>query len=163
MEKRLVIAVALSIFIIVSFQFFNKPSKTLDTTAPIPSTTSVSKSEELQTIDTPKELNTHIKEDLDILENEKFVLEFSNINAGLKKICLKGYNGTKTSAPLCLADVLDQSSYLGSISSHDKDLSLGGVEYTSDNSNNTITYDLNSINCKIAKGFTLIPGKFAIG
>ena len=89
MEKRLVLAIALSILVIVSFQYlFVKPSlpppleKPAEKSLPIPGSKEPSVKEPLTRGPLPNEEEIN-------LETDKYILTFSDIGGAIKKIRLK--------------------------------------------------------------------------
>jgi YidC/Oxa1 family membrane protein insertase len=112
MEKRLIIAIAVSILIIVSFQHFavkpqvppsvERPAETAIATVPQADTAIKS-----QAIVTPP-----ADENILTISTDKFVLTFSNIGGALKDIKLKEYTKTGTDEPLDLVLIPDPREYI---------------------------------------------------
>jgi len=164
MEKRLIIAVAFSILIIVTFQFFAKPSQK----APLGSPSSIVSSEAVNTTETKAESafqapTQRIEEKVDVLENSKYIVELSNVNGAIKRICLKEYNEAKSVTPFCLANIDNQNDYIGSMTSSDPAVKLDTVTYPAERSDNNIIFKLNVGSLQVSKRYTLIKDKFAIG
>ena len=119
MEKRLIIAIALSILVIVSYQYlFVKPApkapeavKPVEEAAPFPV-------EERPSVEAPPfEVAPPIQDEKEFdVETDKYILTFSNIGGSLKKIRLKGYKEARSGEPLTLVDIKDPHSYIFQIS-----------------------------------------------
>ena len=114
MEKKLIMAIALSILIMVSFQFFvakpnvqvNPPVPIADKTMQPAPTASVVAASYIP----PK---PSIEEKEFVFETGKYILTFSNIGGGIKEIKLKDFNDLKTKEPLSLVRVKNPAEYLG--------------------------------------------------
>lgn len=164
MEKRLIIAVAFSILIIVTFQYFAKPAKEAQV-CPLPSAVSsnVVKTSGTKIEPTAQEAVVRIDEKVDLLENDKYIVELSNVNGAIKRICLKEYSEAKSITPFCLANIGNQSDYIGSMVSSDPSVKLDSVVYPVELTDNNIIFRLNAGSLQISKRYTLIKGKFAVG
>jgi len=103
MEKRLILAITLSVIVVMLFQrFLPKPQQTqpLQQAELAPQTQSVRDEVATQKTILPYEQSItpgdHIlrKEKETIIETEKYILTFTNVGAGLKKVVLKEYDST---------------------------------------------------------------------
>lgn len=163
MEKRLIIAVACSVLIIVSFQYFAKPAKEAQVCPP-PSVVSSDavKTSETKTGSFPQEATPQLAEKTNLLENSKYAVEFSNVNGAIKRICLKEYSEVKAATPFCLANILNQNDYIGSMSSSDTSMKLDGVVYPVEVVDNSVIFRLNVGSLQVTKRYDLSKDKFAI-
>jgi len=106
MEKRLILAVVLSVLVVLAFQYVFQPPRT---TVPAPQQQTVSqplnpvgeKSQPKAAPVTKQEQPalTNIKETETKIETEKYILTFSNIGGTLKKVILKEYNSLLIKIP----------------------------------------------------------------
>lgn len=99
MERRLIIAIALSILVIISFQFLSPKTQKLSQPAPgkeilLPS------EEQAPSRETYKE--EPAEEKPAIADTQRYTLTFTNMGGSLKDIKLKEYRDSRTGAPLHL-------------------------------------------------------------
>ena len=113
MEKRLIIAIALSILIIMTFQYFGPKPKTLPPPAPT-QTSPVGETAPVITIPRPE---PSIEEKELVAETDKFILTFSNIGGAIKSIQLKDFKNLGTKEPLDLTDIKSPKDYIFNITS----------------------------------------------
>ncbi|MCM8761135.1 MAG: membrane protein insertase YidC [Candidatus Omnitrophica bacterium] len=161
MEKRLILAIALSIFIIMSFQIMapkgpHSPSVTVVTKeAPptvLPKDTIISAPSAAEVAIQEKELK---------VDTDRYILTFSNMGGAIKNIWLKEYKDIHTGGPLWLADIRNPKEYIFTISSAD----IPGIDiaaYSLTRSDNTITYFLSTKDFEISKRYTLHNSKYGI-
>lgn len=103
MEKKLIIAVVLSVVVIGAFQFlFPRPSPQIVATTP--SATVRASQERLIAEEPVRETDTRVKVDSKeaVVQTEKYILTFTDIGGSLKDIKLKDYTDSRTGAPLHL-------------------------------------------------------------
>lgn len=136
MEKKLIMAIALSILIMVAFQFFvAKPG--VQVSAPPPAadklTQPVSETPAALSYVPPK---PSVEEKEFVFETGKYILTFSNIGGAIKEIRLKDFNNLKTKELLELARIKNPTEYIGATTSPANtampDLSGYGVEKNDD-------------------------------
>lgn len=155
MEKRLIIAIALSILIIMTFQHFvvkpqvpptvERPSepgisKTIQETAEIkPETTFVPLADE-------KTLS---------VQTDKFVVEFSNIGGSIKNIKLKEFKEIKADKPLDLVYITDPKEYIYSISSILSPAPLDTTSYDLEKGKEGPIYSLKTKDLEVTKKYIL--------
>src|SRR5512142_2874482 len=110
MEKRLIMAVALSILIIVTFQnFAPKPPATR---VPLPVLVEKAKSISSEELVPPTAKTEQTSEEkTSIIETGKYILTFSNIGGSLKKIQLKDFKDIQSNEQVVLIDLLDPKEY----------------------------------------------------
>lgn len=113
MEKRLIAAIALSILIIMTFQYFGPKPKTVSAPAPV----QVSPVGEAAPVITVPQPEPSIEEKELIAETDKFILTFSNIGGAIKKVHLKNFADLGTKEPMCLADITSPKEYIFSLAS----------------------------------------------
>jgi YidC/Oxa1 family membrane protein insertase len=162
MEKKLIIAIALSIFIIVGFQYlFVKPS----IQASRKTAESVPEAQERPAPDTnftkapegpsPDENEAE-------METDKYMLTFSNIGGAIKKIQLKDYKKAGTDEALILADITNPREYIFSMNDNWKRLSLNNLPYEVNRTRDEITYSLKTEGLEITKRYILHNHKHLI-
>jgi len=130
MEKRLIIAIALSIIIIMSFQYFtvkNRPITPTDNVAvaTVPPSGKASVEEIVE-----RDLKTPLIEEKDYLINtNSYDITISNIGGAIKGIQLKDYNDLKTQEPLVLVDITNPADYIFALSDASGGVLPGQVDY----------------------------------
>ncbi len=164
MEKRLIAAVALSVLIIVFFQYFGKTGKPAQNSLPPEAETYESaKIVDTQQKDITKDIPVNMNENLDIMENDKYLIEFSNVNGAIKRICLKHYSESGGAIPYCLSEIKSQDSYIGTIKTNDFNRKLDESEYVLEKSDTSIIYKLNTTGILVSKRYAFIKDKYGIG
>ena len=117
MEKRLIVAIALSLLVIVSFQFL-QPKKVQ---GPIVSKPSVGEQIQRETgaiASVQAEHKDYSKEEkLTTIETDMYVLEFSNIGGSIESIFLKEYIDHTTGQPMALVKKAEENTAILSIKS----------------------------------------------
>ena len=151
MEKRLILAIALSVLIIVTFQFLFPPAKQAPLTGKPQEAVSVKESEAIQYL--PPEPPADEKEF--VVSTDRYILTFSNIGGAVKKIELKNYKKLKSNEPLLLVEEQNPSNYIFSIKDTVDSLPLDRAAYKLDTADNKITYTLAAKNFNITKTYIL--------
>lgn len=151
MEKRLVITIALSVLIIVTFQFMFPPPKQ----APL-----VGKAQESGAVKEPENIqyippSPPVDEKEFTVSTDRCIITFSNIGGAIKKIELKNYKKAKSTEPLLLAEESNPSDYIFSIKDTVDSLPLDRSAYKLDSNGNKITYTLAIKNLEITKTYIL--------
>ena len=164
MEKRLILAIALSIFIIVGFQyFFVKPSPQLSTPQ-----------QEQQKVATSKESSSYDKapasfadaaaiipvdEKTTKIETDHFSIIFSNIGGSIKEIRLKDFKERKSADPMVLSAMEAANEYLFAISSLVDPVRLDSAEYGVDERGEEIKYSTKTNNFEVVKTYKIEKNK----
>ena len=163
MEKRLLVAVALSIFIIITFQYFSpKPVKApIPAVSPITAAESVSKTE-IPEIKTPDISNPSVEEKETAVETDKYSLTFSNVGGSIKKIQLKEYKNLNYNEPLELVNINNPKEYILAISSNTMPEALDTAEYKGTSDKGIITYVSRTKELEITKRYILHKSKYTI-
>ena len=113
MEKKLILAIALSIFVIVTFQYLVvKP-------APKPEAVKIS-NERAQPIVTAKEAEIKsyvpqktLSEEKEFnVETDRHILTFSNVGGSIKRIRLKDHKSLNSNEPLDLVEIPNPKEYI---------------------------------------------------
>ncbi|MDP3790468.1 MAG: membrane protein insertase YidC [Candidatus Omnitrophota bacterium] len=153
MEKKLILAIAFSVLIIVGFQYlFPSPKQ-----APMPGKTqeaAVVKEKEVENIQylTP----TPPADEKEFLAStDRYIVTFSNIGGAIKKIELRNYKKLKSNDPMPLVEEKTPSNYLFSINDTLGALPLNQMAYKLDSDDNKIIYTLAIKNLEIVKIYTL--------
>jgi YidC/Oxa1 family membrane protein insertase len=152
MEKRLITAVALSIMVIVAFQFF----------FPAPKKTQVVKPEERAIV---KEIDvksfvpaTSVPtegEKESAIATDRSIITFSDIGGSVKKIELKQHKKNNSLEPFVLVEEEDPGRYLFSIKDSFGALPLESLKYSISTKPNQVIYTLNLKDLQIVKQYTL--------
>jgi len=120
MEKRLVLAIALSVLVIVAFQYFAKPPikteipRSEKTTRETPATIII-KEPELKSY-VPTKILSEEKEFN--VETDRYSLSFSNVGGSIKKIRLKDYKNLRSDEPLDLVEINTQKNIYSLSATH---------------------------------------------
>lgn len=163
MEKRLILAIALSILVIVTFQHFTakppiqpevarKPEEPTQPVAPISQTTPA----QHVSAKAPSEEKEFI------VETDKYILTFSNIGGSIKNIRLKDYKKPHSDESLDLVDIKDPKEYIFAISDPSNSLALYSSAYEVQQSGNAVTYSLRIENVEVVKKYSLHNYKYII-
>ena len=96
MEKRLILAIALSVLIIVSFQYIFPAPKHAPIAGKAQESAAVKEAENIQYL--PPIPPVDEKEYT--ISTDRFIITFSNIGGAVKKIELKNYKKLKSSEPI---------------------------------------------------------------
>ena len=152
MEKRLIIAVTLSIIIIMTFQYlFPAPKHPV-----VPAQTSGK-------IDIAKEIEQkpyesvppEVEEKELVASTDRYIVTFSDIGGSIKKLELKNYKKLSSDEPLLLVDVLDPREYLFATKDTINSLPLESSAYVLSKKDNEIIYSLILKDFQIAKKYIL--------
>jgi YidC/Oxa1 family membrane protein insertase len=153
MEKRLIIAIALSVLIIVGFQFlFPAPKKAL-----VP----VETQEQAAIKEKAAEVVQYIppappaEEKEFTIATDRYILTFSNIGGAIKKIELINYKKLKSNEPMLLVEEKNPSNYIFSMKDSINALPIDQAEYKLVSSGNKVIYTANIKNLTIEKTYIL--------
>lgn len=160
MEKRVILAIALSMFIILMFQsMLPKPKAPAPQAVSQPAPSEPVKVEE-SGISVPEEVSRQEKE-LKI-ETDKYILIFSNIGGSIKAVYLKEFKTPGTNEPLKLAHLDNPKQYILAINSLASSVSLDTAVYNVSQDNGSVTYSLRTGNFEIVKKYILHNSKYDI-
>ncbi len=152
MEKKLILALILSVAIILTFQFFTvKPP--IQQQAPIIEQTAATSAAEAP-VAIQKAIVPMIAEEELIVETGKYTITFSNIGGAIKGISLKDFKEQGSSDPLTIARIKNPSDYILNISSVGIP-SLGLSGYTAKRTADGIIYTLQADGWEISKRYIL--------
>jgi len=158
MEKRLITAIALSILIIVAFQYLAvKPAPPAAGTAV--KETTAPKAVEILPVAEPQNLPE--EKELEAV-TERYALTFSNIGGSLKSARLKDYKPLNSKEPLELVRIANPKEYIFNIAD-----SLGGqnfnlIEYKPKSEGLTIVYGAAAKNFEIRKKYILRNSRYGM-
>jgi YidC/Oxa1 family membrane protein insertase len=158
MEKRLLTAIALSIFIMVAFQYFvvkPTPRVNVETQKESVAAKALEVTPVVEQPELPEEKETQVTTD-------KYIITFSNIGGAIKSVKLKDYNALNSKEPLELVRIVNPKEYLFAMSD-----TLGGqvfdlTEYSVKVDGDTITYSLATKNYDIKKKYILRKSSYGI-
>ena len=152
MEKKLVLALALSILIILGLQQFTaKP-----TLPPAPPTGGQITEKPLSTaaVIAPTAPEPTVPEEEFTVETARYVITFSNIGGAIKGIVLKDFKALNSTEPLGLSRIKNQPDYIFNLSSAAAPaLKLGS--YAVSKSGDTVTYSIRTGDWDIFKKYVL--------
>jgi YidC/Oxa1 family membrane protein insertase len=151
MEKRLILAIALSVLIIVAFQFMFPQHKQAPLTGKAQEPVAVKEAENIQYIPPVPP----VEEKEFTIATDKLIVTFSNIGGAIKKIELKNYKKLKSNEPLLLVEENNPSNYIFSIKDTLDSLPLERAAYKLDSSNNKVIYTLEEKKFEITKTYIL--------
>ncbi len=140
MEKRLIIAVVLSVVVIVSFQLLSPARKAVEPvlTKEIVEPTSTMAAGVRQT---PSKRLDQSKAKETVVETEKYIMAFTDIGGSLKSVALKSYRNAQTGFPMILAENFESGQAIFSLKSG---ALMPGLEIQkfslTENSGNRLTY-----------------------
>ncbi|MDD5436187.1 MAG: membrane protein insertase YidC [Candidatus Omnitrophica bacterium] len=158
MEKRLIIAIALSILLILSFQYFvAKPVP--PTGAPISQEAVLQKEVAVVPVAEPESLPE--EKELEAITG-KYVLTFSNIGGAIKSAKLKDYKALNSKELLELVQVNHPKDYLCNMADILSGQNFNLVDYTAKSDGLSITYALTTKDYEIKKKYTLRNSSYGI-
>lgn len=155
MEKRLILAIAFSILIIITFQHFVvKPT-------PMPMQVKSIEQPAQQILGKEPEEIRHLAEaeildekELEV-ETDKYMLTFSNIGGAIKRIRLKDYRDTTNNEPLDLAKISNPKQFIFSISTPLIAKPFDTATYKMEKESGAVIYSLKSGDIEIMKKYIL--------
>lgn len=153
MEKRLIIAIALSIIVIITFQRMFPP--------PRPATAFVKPGEKAivkeiePTTYAPLPMRPPADEQEVTVSTDTHIITFSNIGGAIKKIQLKGYKKTGSNEPLLLVEEKDPAQYIFSLQDPSHSLPIESLPYVLSRKDGTIVYTLALKDIEIIKTYNL--------
>ena len=164
MEKRLVLALALSILIIFTFQhLFVKPAPQ------VPPSTQAAPTENRQTGEpvNPPVLSTpppgpSVEEKEVLVETDKYALTFSNVGGAIKTIRLKGHKDMGSGEPLDLVDIKNPKEYILAISDPLNAALLDSAAYNVVKKDGAVECVLRTQGFEITKRYILHNSKYII-
>ena len=151
MEKRLVIAIALSIMIVLTFQFLT-PHPTVIPQAPGAISTTVS--EPIKKAEIAQAAFSKAEEQELRAETDKYIVTFSNIGAAIKGITLKKFKASNSNENLVLVNLTNPSEYLLNINSTTNP-EIDTAAYSAQKLDNAVVYTLNTKELQIIKKYIL--------
>lgn len=154
MEKRLILAIALSILIVLAFQYLS-PRPVIAPTHEIAGSIAANPAKDTEIVQavTPGVEEKELEAETDI-----YTVTFSNIGGAIKKIRLKNFKASNSSENLDLVSLTNPTEYLLSIGS----LTNPGIDsaaYSVQTSGDIITYVLKTGDLEITKRYTLYKSK----
>ncbi|MFH1190340.1 MAG: membrane protein insertase YidC [Candidatus Omnitrophota bacterium] len=158
MEKRLVIAIALSILIVLGFQYMS-PKPALPPSGKASSLPA--KVEPAKEAEIAEPVTAGAEEKEAEIETDTLQLTFSNIGGGIKKIGLKKFTAPNSSENLDLVSLTNPTEYLLNISSTMYP-DLDTTPYSVSRSDGNITYTLKTGELEIIKSYKLSNSKYGI-
>ena len=162
MEKRLIIAIALSVFIILGFQYFfvkpNQPATAQKLVEKqVPAAAVKAPEEKIAEAATPKVEEKELR-----AETDRYILTFSNISGSIKRVQLKDYKDAATQQPLDLISLNNPRDYIGAISSVSGEGLTDVADYTVEKIGDEILYTLKHKDFEITKRYILHKSKRGI-
>jgi len=160
MEKRLILAVALSILIIVTFQhFFVKPPVSTPPSAPGGKVALRPSDEIVPKGPLPKRSIDEIEFSI---ETDRFVITFSDIGGAIKRVILKDYKKAGTNEPFTLLQVSDPKNYIFAFSTILNSTLRDLLPYKGSKEDSAIIYSRKADDVEISKRYILHNTKHII-
>ena len=160
MEKRLILAVALSILIIVTFQhFFVKPPVSTPPSAPGGKAALRPSDEIVPKGPLPKRSIDEIEFSI---ETDRFVITFSDIGGAIKRVILKDYKKAGTNEPFTLLQVSDPKNYIFAFSTILNSTLRDLLPYKGSKEDSAIIYSRKADDVEISKRYILHNTKHII-
>lgn len=161
MEKRLILALAVSVMIILAFQYMTvkqpQPIVTGDKPQEAADRLPVKAQAPVDVISVPP-----AEEDTIDVETERYIITFSNIGGAIKEIRLKDFKGYKADGPMILADIARQDDYIMNISSMDADTNLSFAQYGLVKTSDAVIYTTRTKDWEISKKYILHNSSYGI-
>jgi YidC/Oxa1 family membrane protein insertase len=161
MEKRLISALAVSVLIILAFQYFTvRPP--IRPAAPIENTQALPQQAAEASLAAPKESLPMVEEKVTAVETDRYIVTFSNIGGAIKDIQLKDFKDQLSGDPLELVRIKNQTDYIFNMSGAGIGTSLSLSGYTLTKAKDTIIYSITIDNWEITKKYILHNNKYGI-
>ena len=161
MEKRLISALALSVLVILAFQYFTvKPPAPLS--APMESAQVAPQQAKEASLDAPKESLPMVEEKETTVETDRYILTFSNIGGAIKDIRLKNFKDQLSGESLELVRIKNQTDYILNISGAGVGANLSLSGYALTRTKDAITYSLTTDNWEITKKYIIHNNQYGI-
>ncbi len=157
MEKRLVLAIAMSILIVLAFQYTSpKPPVLPKQELNSPVSAGPIKEAEITQIITPG-----VEEKELVVETDNYFITFSNIGGAIKAIELKKYKASGSIENLDLIALTNPMEYLLSITSNNV-VDINNAVYSNEMKDGVVTYTLNTKDLQIIKKYILSKSMYSI-
>ena len=163
MEKRLILAIAFSILIIVAFQYLAPKSAQPPTvTAPLAAANQPAANIGKEAQEPPVIIEPAIDEKTLTVETDRLILTFSNIGGSIKEIRLKDYKDLKTSDPLILAEIQNPAGYIFALSSVMPKLALDKIAYNVSTKDDAVIYSAAVGDLSVTKKYIIHKSNYNI-
>ena len=158
MEKRLILAVTISVLVIVGFQFFvGKPSLPPPTTAI--QSPAVLKEAAPESVSGPK---PSFEETEFVVETARHIITFSNVGGSIKEIRLKEHKDVNTGEAMKLAAISDPRNYIFALSDTASSPALDLSEYAIIKKGGRVIYTRVTKDLEIRKEYDLSNTMYGI-
>jgi YidC/Oxa1 family membrane protein insertase len=154
MEKRLILAIAMSVLIIVMFQYFFPAPKHAAAPGKAQESVSVIKDKDQELAQYVQPLPPADEKELAV-ETDKHIVTFSNIGGAVKKIELKDYKDQKTGRALLLVEEKNPSNYIFSVKDTSGSFHLDRLAYQAQRDKDGIVYTASAKNLEVTKKYIL--------
>lgn len=154
MEKRLIIAIVLSVLVIMSFQYFVKPAQKPQV-SPQQAVTTAEVLPSKEVSDSYSQPMPSVPETYTTVETDRYILIFSNIGGSLKSVTLKDFKELNSDQPLQLIDIKHPADYLFAINDPLNRSQLTLAPYELKKRNGVIAYRLKTKALDITKEYIL--------
>ena len=161
MERRLIFAVALSILVVVSFQFYASKAYPPKAQAPFTPTESPARPlpQEIVSAEMTAQKEAPLKEEEFRVETDRHKLTFSNIGGAIKEIRLKGFKSGDGKSALELAKPASPRSYILSLDDPLRRIDLATSAYRLREGRDIVVYTLETDALEITKRYILHNSK----
>lgn len=159
MEKRLIVAIALSVFIVLGFQYL-APRPPV-TTIPGSSSSSTSVSLATQAIIPEESVMVPADEKTIDIETANFIITFSNVGGSVKKIKLNKFKKIQSDEDFDLFNLTNPATYVASITSV-ANSGLDKAIYTVEKRDKAIIYSATVNDIRIIKKYTIASSRYGI-
>jgi len=154
MEKRLIIAIAFSVLIIVAFQYLGpKPAPISTVAIPSVDTREVAITKEMK--EPPVIIEPAVDEKTLTVETDRLILTFSNIGGSIKEIRLKDYKDLKTGEPFVLAEIQNPASYIFAMSGVAPKVAFDKISYDVVTKDDAIIYSATAGELAVVKKYII--------
>jgi len=159
MEKRLIVAIALSLLIIVGFQyFFVKPQPQQKP----PVEEALPKALEPVKEEISSQIKPGVEEKTVEAETDNYIITFSNFGGAIKSIKLKKYKNSHSSEPLELVALNNPKDYIGATAGQVDSLILDQSGYEISVKDLTVTASLKEGDIEVVKKYILHKSNYSI-
>lgn len=161
MEKRLISALAISVLVILAFQYFTvKPPA--PTAVPAAGEVAASKPAQGVAIVAPKPDIPTVDEKETIVETDRYILTFSNIGGSIKDIKLRDFKDQPSGEALELVRIKNQIDYIFNMSQNGANFKFDLAPYTLSRTSDSIIYTADIDGWNITKRYVLHKAKYGI-
>ncbi len=164
MEKRLLLAVTLSVLVIVGFSFISRPHPPVALRQPSAEKSAIDAPQDVRalTAEVSVPTETTVAEETAAVETDKHEIVFSNVSGAIKEIRLKDFKSGEGDAYLLLAQVPYPHDHIFALDDYSNQMGIRGSVYKLDKQKDSLTSTLETNDTIITKKYDFNTKKYTI-